>query len=92
MDMIIVLGLDGDETVPVIAVMSPRVPPARAVMGTVEAGQRCFVFQNLTYNPNAGVDVSDWGAAMTVSSDETAVQIAINEQLANPPLASITLL
>jgi hypothetical protein len=92
MDMNIIFGLDGDETVPVVSVVPVRVTPARAVAGTVEAGQRCFVFQNFVWDPNAGVDVTNWGAAMTVSEDETENQLAINAQLANPPYSAITLL
>lgn len=85
----IVFGLDGDESLPVVAVTTPGGNIAAQVGMLVEVGQKYYVFANIPFNYSNGIVVNFAQAATYTGNAETDIA-NIMAQLESPPLSMIS--
>jgi hypothetical protein len=89
--MQIVFGLDGDPTVPLVAVTTPQADVPQAIIPLVGVGNPYYAFTSLSYNGLNGIEADFTGAPLC--SDDVAVnRTNINTMLASPPYSKITAL
>lgn len=85
----IVFGLDGDETLPVVAITTPGSDVSKAVFLTVGPGFKYYVFASIPFDFSNGI-VVNWVQAKICADTETGNTADIIAMLETPPLSMIS--